>query len=272
MGEEAHGSKAVVERDDDNTMRRQDGAVVGGFCPTADPVAATVQPNHDRQMRARLQLRCPYVEVQAILRWIERLTAECDAVGCCEWLNEVVGARNVLHAWMGRPGRVAHPRPGGNRLRLAPSQSPYWRRRERDTFKYRDIAPQRSLERAAGQMNERSFGRHLLRLFSRCEEHWNGKTKMKKPHKESLSCGFEPGLSWWPWRLFICRVDDQRCLKESTVANQSRIPSALSRASRTQLKALDRRALEPARLRPDASLGPHERHNGWVCLHNHGNS
>jgi len=68
-------------------------------------------------------------------------------------------------------------------LRLAPSQSPYWRHRERDTFKYNDIAPQRSLERAAGQMNERSFGRHVLRLFSRCEEHWNGKTKTKKPHK-----------------------------------------------------------------------------------------
>src|SRR5215472_7705180 len=149
-------------------------------------------------MRAWLQLRCPYVEVQAILRWIERLKRVGDAVGGGEWLDEVVGARNVLRAWMGRRGRAAHPRPGGNRLGLAPSQSPYWRRRERDTFKNRDIAPQRSLERAAGQMNERSFGRHLLRLFSRCEEHWNGKTKMKKPHKRAFpvdSTGYSEPVS-----------------------------------------------------------------------------
>jgi len=67
-------------------------------------------------------------------------------------------------------------------------------------------------------------------------------------------------------------MDDQRLLKESMVAHQARIPSVPSMASRTQLRTLDRRALGPLRLLPDPSFGPHEPHNGWVCLHNYGNN
>ena len=73
-------------------------------------------------------------------------------------------------------------------MRLAPSQRPDGRHREWDTFKHSDIAPELSLERAAGQMDERSFGRYGPRPFRRYEEHWNGKTK--KPHKGR----FPPGL------------------------------------------------------------------------------
>jgi hypothetical protein len=105
----------------------------GTYCKRSTPLSSEVNAFRVVAEGSRLP-RCHHLRLAP--RWVANGRGsefELWFVGGFSWpprierLDEVVGTRKVLHAGMGRPSRVAHSRPGGDRLRLTPSQGPYRR-------------------------------------------------------------------------------------------------------------------------------------------------
>src|SRR5262245_1407108 len=110
MGEEAKPRQTVVDRDEDDALTGEGGAVVPRPRRGAVAEAATVNPEHHWQARtaANRSGRCPHSEEQAVFA-----------------LRHVVGA--VLHAVVPEILHVADTGPLCRRLRRAPAQVASWR-------------------------------------------------------------------------------------------------------------------------------------------------
>ncbi len=116
MGEEAQGVQPMVERDDDDSTRRETRAVVARLGARASDKAAAVDPDHHGQARAIARRgRGPDVEIEAILG--DRGLAEVDVV-----------PYDALDGMGPEGAGRAHPGPGRDRLGRAPTQAPERRR------------------------------------------------------------------------------------------------------------------------------------------------
>ena len=104
MREEAERAEPVVDRDDDDAVRRELGAVVVEGAVLGEPAA--VDPHEHRPPRVVAQRRGGDVQVQAILGLGTRRLEQAGLLRA---------ARRVV-------GRVANPAPPGWALRRAPAQ------------------------------------------------------------------------------------------------------------------------------------------------------
>ena len=159
MREESQRAEAIVERDDDGSVRRQHLSGGSRICSRSNRESAAVDPHHRRQTLCIRNRWRPHVEGETVFAGSRRCRHSSRSAAS--------GRRKVL--WLGtlrsEPSGVTNGRPRCGWRRWAPSAIACWRSRVRESPEDNDVvsACARATDRTGCGLNNRELRRSRAR-------------------------------------------------------------------------------------------------------------